>query len=122
MKKIAILLLAIFVLAGCTMFDKAKRDEKMRSKIRRNLLGVDNSDGIDNEEAIILAQNFIIDYGADSYLSLKKAYARNQGDFWGVIFPPKNPYSFDAQESKSEEILVIKTSGDIPPQSALKLK
>lgn len=119
MKRIFVLLVAIFFLAGCA---SAKAKSDLRSEVRSKLLGVDKSDRISKDEAVILAQDFMIQNDADEYWQLKNPQVVNSGDFWSVIFAPRNRFSSHRYRCQPLELMVLKSDGTIPNQETLKIQ
>lgn len=114
MKRIIFLVLAAFIFIGCASVDK--------DKVQRDVKSINKADGVDQQEAIIIAQDYLIQHGAEKYWRAGDPKVRNYGDFWSVEFGPKYFFAVDYEKGRPIEILVLKSTGDIPPEEDLKFR
>jgi hypothetical protein len=86
MKKYTVLILllistiAFMPLEGVCMGDTPNYKEQIKEKYKK----IDLSDGVSREEAIVIAQNYLIEKGIDKDYNLKSAHIFGENDpFWG---------------------------------------
>lgn len=129
MRILTALFVCLMMVSGCTVIegfvpDSQKAQERIakdREMTRSELLRVNYSDGINKQEAIAVAGNFLIQNQADKFWKLKSPVVKNAGDFWSVMFSARNPLSFEEKKREALEILVLKSDGTIPDQETSKL-
>lgn len=109
------LLVLVIFLSGCVTTMK-------QSQVQDKLMGVDKSDGVGREEAILIAQDFLFKNSAQDNWQVDKPRVRNSGDFWSVNFASKHRYSLDFVKSSPLTILVMKANGKIPENESDKIQ
>jgi len=61
-----------------------------KAEIKAKMKNIDISDGVGKEEAVILAQNYLLDNGLDNLLVTSKPSVENSSikeGYWLIIFP-----------------------------------
>ena len=86
-----------------------------KSQIRENYKNINLLDGVDREEAVIIAQNYLIDERLDKLLVISKPDVKNcdsDDRYWLVIFPTNFKVKL-TQGLKWGSALVDKKSGKV---------
>lgn len=108
-----LLLIILFVntKAGVAMGEKLD----YKSQIKEKYKNINLSDGVDQEEAIIIAQNYLIDEGLNNILVISKPDVENydaKEGYWLVSFPTTIKVRW-TQGLKWGSALVDKKSGKV---------
>jgi hypothetical protein len=91
MERTFIIIIFSILFSGLFFFKEGDAMGERKPSHKKSLSEVNLSDGVDKEEAIILAQNYLVNTGRDDFLITSKpkvfekhAYGAN---YWRVTFP-----------------------------------